>query len=323
MKAAVYYRYGSPEELKIKNIQKPVPKEEEVLINVYAASINSWDWDLLQGKPLLSRIGGLRRPRYRILGADAAGIVESTGEKVRQLQPGDRVFGDLSGSGWGGFAEYVTAPEHVLARMPENMSFQEAAALPQAAVLAMQGLRCKRPVEKGEKVLINGAGGGVGTFAVQMAKASGAEVTGVDRAEKLEMLQSIGADHVIDYRLRDYTKEQERYNRIIDITAQRSIIENRNALQAGGIYLMIGGKTAYILQLMMLGAIFSRTTSKTTGLLLHKPNKEDLEHILEFVESGKVTPVIDRQFPLKKTAEAFQYFGKGMHAGKVIIKIRE
>lgn len=321
MKAIVYNKYGSPDVLAFMDVEKPTAKDNEVLIKVYASSINSWDWDLLRGKPILARIGGLLKPQYNILGADVAGRVEAVGPDVKLLQPGDEVYGDLSGCGWGGFAEYVCVPEHALALKPVNMTFEEVAAVPQAAVLAFQGLHYKGQIPQGHKVLINGAGGGVGTFAVQIAKSYGAEVTAVDSSPKLEMLRSIGADHVIDYKQDDYTKNGQHYDLILDVVGRHSIFASRRALHPNGTYVMIGGTTPRIFQAMLLGPLISSRSSKKIGLLFHKPNKQDLDMLRELFESGKVVPIVDRRYPLSEVADAIRYYGEGNVQGKVVITV--
>jgi NADPH:quinone reductase-like Zn-dependent oxidoreductase len=324
MKAIVYTKYGLPDVLQLNEVEKPIPKDNEVLIKVHAASVNSWDWDLLRGTPLVNRLMfGLLKPKTKILGVDIAGRVEAVGRNVKQFQPGDEVFGDISGCGWGGFAEYVCVPENALALKSANMTFEEVAAVPQAAVLALQGLRYKRQIQKGQKVLINGAGGGVGTFAVQIATSVGAAVTGVDSARKLDMLRSIGADQVIDYTQEDFTKNGQRYDLILDVVAYRSIFDYKRALSPKGIYVMVGGSTARIFQIMFLGPWISMTTSKKMGILMHKPNKKDLNFMKELFEAGKVVPVIDRRYPLNEVAEALRYFGKGHAKGKVVITLEE
>lgn len=321
MKAVVYTKYGPPNVLKLKEVEKPTPKDQEVLVKVHASSINSWDWDLLRGKPFLARMGGLLKPKNRIIGADIAGRVEEVGRNVEQLQPGDEVFGDISGCNWGGFAEYVCADENALALKSATMPFDEAASVPQAAVLALQGLRYKGQVQRGHKVLINGAGGGVGTFAVQIAKSIGAEVTGVDSTKKLGMLRSIGADYVIDYTQEDFTRNKERYDLIIDVVANRSIFNYKRILNPKGIYVMVGGSTARIFQMMLLGPWISITTNKNMGILIHKPNKEDLIDMNTFFESGQVVPVIDRRYPLSEVPDALRYFGGGHTQGKIVITL--
>jgi len=319
MKAIVYERYGSPDVLELKEVEKPVPKDNEILIKVYAASVNDWDWGLLRGKPFVNRLlFGLLKPKIKILGVDIAGQVEAVGRNVKKFQPGDEVFGDISGCGWGGFAEYVCALENALSLKPASITFEEAAAVPQAAVLALQGLRDKRQIQPGQKVLINGAGGGAGTFAVQIAKSFGAEVTGVDSTSKLDMMRSIGADQVIDYTREDFTKNGQRYDLILDFAAYHSIFDYKRALSPKGIYVMVGGSSARIFQVMFLGPWISMTGSKKMGILMHKPNK-DLAFMKELFEAGKVVPIIDRRYPLNETAEALRYFGEGHARGKVVI----
>jgi NADPH:quinone reductase-like Zn-dependent oxidoreductase len=237
MKAIVYEKYGPPDVLQLKEVKKPTPKDDEVLVKVRAASVNSWDWDLLRGTPFLNRIPGLLKPQFKILGADIAGRVEAVGRDVKQLQPGDEVFGDISRCGWGGFAEYVCAREDVLALKPAGMTFEEAAAVPQAAIVALQGLRNKGQIQPGQKVLINGASGGIGTFAVQIAKSSGAEVTGVCSTRNLDMVRSIGADHVIDYTQEDFTQSGETYDVIFDIVGKGSFSGCIRSLKQNGRYL--------------------------------------------------------------------------------------
>lgn len=321
MKAIVYHKYGSPDVLELKEVEKPTPRDNEVLVKVHAASVNSWDWDLLTGT-FQGRLGAFRKPKYKILGADIAGKVEAVGSNVKQFQPGDEVFGDISGfraRDWGGFAEYVCASENILALKPASMTFEEAAAVPQAGVLALQGLRDKRQIQPGQKVLINGAGGGVGTFAVQMAKLYGAEVTGVDSTKKLDMLRSLGADHVIDYTQEDFTKNGQRYDFILAVVGNRSIFDYNQALSPKGIYVMVGGSTALIFQLLFLGSWISMTGRKKMTILAHKPNKKDLTFMTELFEAGKVVPVIDKCYPLSEVPEALRYFGEGHAQGKVII----
>ena len=321
MKAIVYHKYGSPDVLELQEVDKPDVKDDEVLVRIHAASVNDWDWGLLRGKPFTNRVVfGLLKPRRKILGVDIAGRVEAVGENVKQFQSGDEVFGDISRCGWGGFAEYVCARENALALKPASMTFDEAAAVPQAAVLALQGLRYKGQIQPGQKVLINGAGGGAGTFAVQIAKSFGAEVTGVDSTSKLDMMRSIGADHVIDYTQEDFTKNGQRYDRIVDMAAHHSTFDYKRALSPKGIYGVIGGSTPRILQTVFLGPWISLIGSKKMGLVLHKPN-EGLAFMKELFEAGKVVPVIDRRYPLNEVPEAFRYFGEGQAKGKVVITV--
>ena len=321
MKAIVYTKYGPPDVLELKEVEKPVPKDNEVLVKVHAASVNDWDWGLLRGKPFMNRLFfGLLKPKIKTIGCDIAGRVVAIGKNVKKFSPGDEVFGDISGCGWGGFAEYVCALENAVALKPASITFEEAAAVPQAAVLALQGLRDKRQIQPGQKVLINGAGGGAGTFAVQIAKSFGAEVTGVDSTRKLDMVRSIGADQVIDYTQEDFTKSGQRYDLILDMAAHHSIFDYKRALNPKGIYVMVGGSTARIFQAMLLGPLISMTTSKKMGILAHKPNKS-LDFMKELFEAGKVKAVIDRSYPLSEVPEALRYFGEGHARGKIVITV--
>ena len=321
MKAIVRSEYGSPDVLQFKEVAKPTPEGSEVLVRVHASSVNMADVDYLLGRPKIARLGtGLRRPRHSGLGLDVAGQVEAVGKNVTRFQPGDEVFGDLTEYGFGAFAEYVCAPEAAFASKPANLTFEEAATVPQAAVMALQGLRGKRRIQPGHKVLINGAGGNVGPFAVQIAKSFGAEVTGVDHTNKLGMLRSIGADHVIDYTQEDYTKSGQRYDRILDVAAHRSIFESKPALRPNGVYVMVGGSMAQMFQAILLGPLISMTGSKKMGIYMGKPfNQDDVVFIKEHLETGKVTPVIDRSYPLSEVPEALRYQEQGHARGKIVI----
>lgn len=319
MKAAIYTQYGPPEVIAVKEVPTPTPKNDEVLVKVHAASVNSWDWDLVRGKPYVYRLlFGLPKPKHPIIGSDIAGKVEAVGKDVTQFQPGDEVFGDISGNNFGAFAEYTCARENVLAIKPSQMTFEKAAAIPQAAVLALQGLR-QGHIEEGKKVLINGAGGGVGTFAVQMAKSWGAEITGVDSAEKLEMLRALGASHVIDYRQSDFTQQKHQYDLILDMITRHSPFDYRRVLTPTGRYVMVGGLAHRILQLALLSPLLSKANGQNLGLLVHRPNPEDLNTIAAMIVNGQVTPVIDQCFPLSKVSEAIRYLGEGHAQGKVVI----
>jgi len=320
MKAIVYTRYGTPDVLELREVEKPTPKDDEVLIRVHAASINDWDWGLLQGIPFVNRLSfGLLRPKKTILGSDVAGRIEEVGKNATQLQPGDAVYGDLSGT-WGGFAEYVCARENALALKPASMTFDEAAAIPQAAMLALQGLRDKGHIQQGQKLLINGAGGGVGTFAVQIAKLYGVEVTGVDSSGKLDMLRSMGFDQVIDYTREDFTRKGQCYDLILDVKTNRSIFDYMRALSSNGSYVTVGGSSGRLLQAVFLGPWISMFTKKSVRIVLLKPNK-DLAYMNELFEAGKVRPVIDGSYKLSEVPEAMRYFGEGNHKGKVVITL--
>ena len=320
----VLTKYGSPDFFQLKEVKKPTAKDNEVLIKVIAASVNSWDWEMLIAKPFVNRLlAGLIKPtKIKILGCDIAGQVEAIGRNVKHFQPGDEVFGDLSSCGWGGFAEYVCAPENALALKPESLTFEQAAAVPQAGLLALQGLRDKGHIQSGQRVLINGAGGGVGTFAVQMAKSFGAEVTGVDSTEKLEIMRSLGADHVIDYTQEDFTKNGQHYDLILDIQGRHSIFDYKRALSPKGIYVMVGGSSTLVNQLMFLGPFITLTSSKKMGLLLHKANR-GMDFMKEFLEAGRVKPVIDSRYPLSEVANALRYFSEGHVKGKVVITLEQ
>jgi NADPH:quinone reductase-like Zn-dependent oxidoreductase len=320
MKAIVCTKYGSPDVLQLKEVAKPTPKDNEVLAKVHAASANAYDWHLLTADSFLVRLGGggLLKPKNTILGADIAGRVEAVGRNAKQFQPGDEVFGDISGCGNGGFAEYVCARENALALKPASMTFEEAAAVPMAALTALQGLRDKGQIQPGQKVLINGASGGVGTFAVQIAKSFGAEVTGVCSTRNLDMVRSIGADQVIDYTQEDFTKDEQRYDLILAANGYHSILDYKRALSPKGICVTTGGSMAQIFQAMLLGPWISMTGSKKMRMLAAKPNK-DLAFMKELLEAGKVVPVIDRRYPLSEVPEALRYLGEGHAKGKVVI----
>src|SRR4028118_2146712 len=320
MRSIVYTEYGLPDVLQLKEVERPTPKDNEVLIKVHAVSVNASDWESLRGRPLYARLRGLRKPRKRILGSDIAGQVEAVGTNVKQFQLGDEVFGDILDY-MGGFAEYVCAPENKLALKPASMTFEEAAAIPQAAVIALQGMRDKGQVQSGQRVLINGAGGGAGTFAVQLGKLYGAEVTGVDNTGKLNFMRSLGADHVIDYTREDFTKNGERYDLILDVVAHRSVFAYKRALRSNGSYFLAGGSVATIFQILLLGAWIRATTGKRIRILAVQPNTEDVDYMKELIEAGKVAPVIDKTYPLSEVPEAIGYVGEGDARGKVVITV--
>lgn len=324
MQAIVYTTYGSPDVLQLKDIEKPTPKDNEVLVEVHAASANPLDWHLMRAEPFLARLeNGLLKPKNTKLGADIAGQVEAVGRNVTQFQVGDQVFGGITIKELGGFAEYVCAPEELLALKPAKITFEQAAAVPIAAFTALQGLRNKGQIQPGQKVLINGASGGVGTFAVQIAKSFGTEVTGVCSTRNLDMVRSIGADHVIDYTQADFTKTGQRYDLIFDAVGNRSVSDYKRALSPNGICAVAGFTTlSRLFQVIFLGAWASRTGSKKIGLMeTAKPNQKDLAFLKELLEAGKVVPVIDRCYPLREVPEAIRYLEAGHARGKVVITV--
>lgn len=318
MKAIVYTERGPPPVFKQIDIEIPVPKDDEVLIKIHAASINSWDWELMRYKPSRVSLGKLSDPRYKILGVDIAGIVKSTGKNVSQFKPGDAVFGDICNSGWGGYAEYVCASENSLTLKPEKWTFEEAAATPQAGLLALQGLLNYGEIKSGLKILINGAGGGVGTFAIQIAKHYGAEVTGVDNSSKLDFMKSLGADHVIDYTKEDFTKNGKTYDIILDVKATRSLSKIRHSLRPKGKCFLIGG----VMSKIFMAVFFGSLASKKVKLVLYKPNK-DLQMLIDLIEAGKVKPIIDKSYSLSEVGKGIQYLGEGHAKGKIVIVVRK
>jgi len=320
MKAVVYEKYGPPDVLQFKEVEKPKPRENEVLVKVHAVSINDWDWGLLNGDSLVNRlINGLLKPRRKILGSDIAGVVEAVGKDVKQFHPEDEVFGDLSGK-WGGFAEYVCAPENMLAIKSTKMKFEEAAAIPQAGMLAVQGLIDNGHISQGQKLLINGAGGGVGTLGVQIAKQYGVEITGVDNTDKLELMRSLGFDYVIDYTKKDFTQTGQSYDLILDVKTNRSIFRYIKALKSNGIYITVGGSTVRLLQAFLFKPWIKLINKKDISIVALKQNK-DLAYFIELFEAGKLKPIIDGSFKLEEVPKALKMFGKGEHKGKLVITI--
>ena len=320
MKAIIFNKYGSPDDLKLEEIKQPVPGDDELLVKVHAASINAADWHIVRADPFFIRMFfGLLKPKYKIPGCDIAGRVEAVGRNVKQFQPGDEVFGDLSGCGWGAFAEYAIARENAVVLKPAGLKFEEAAAVPMAAVTALQGLRDKGNISSGQKVLINGASGGVGTFAVQIAKSFEAEVTGVCSTRNLETVLSIGADHAIDYTREDFTKKEQRYDLIFAVNGYHSITNYKRALNPGGTYVMVGGSGAQAFQALFLGPWISMTGNKKMRNVMQRPDRKDLAFLKGLLEEGKVVPVIDRRYPLSEVPEAIRYLEQGHSRGKVII----
>jgi NADPH:quinone reductase-like Zn-dependent oxidoreductase len=325
MQAAVRYRYGTPDGVvELKDLDRPVPADDQVLVRVRAASVNRADLDGLGPRPAFVRlIIGVRRPRDPRLGIDVAGVVESVGPNVTRFKPGDEVFADLYGFGGGTFAEFVCAPERAFQAMPAGMTFEEAAALPHSAILAVQGLRLRnsRSIRPGDKVLIDGASGNVGPFAVQIAKSRGAEVTGVCSTDKMDFVRSLGVDHVLDYTKVDYTTTGERYDWILDTDSHHSILRIRRALRPNGVYVTLGGMGLPILRALLFGPVISAATDKWMGLLLWwKPfNPDDVETLKELIAAGSVKPVIDRRFPLSEVVAALRWVDDGHARGKVVI----
>lgn len=320
MKAIVSTKYGSPNDLQLKEVDKPIPSGNEVLVKIHAASLNFGNIVLLKGKPFLARFAfGMLKPKFSIPGGDIAGTVEAIGKDITQFQVGDDVFGDLSSCGWGGFAEYVTVPENSLALKPANISFEEAAATPMAGATALQGLRDKGNIKSGQKVLIYGASGGVGTFAVQIAKSFGAEVTGVCSTRNVEILWRLGADHIIDYKKDDFNKRTEHYDVILGVNGSHPISAYKRLLKPNGIFVHVGGSSSQLFQTLVFGPFMSMTGDKKLTNLLQRAKQEDLQALKSLLEAGKVKPVIDRSYKLSEVPEAFKYFEKGHSQGKVII----
>ena len=324
MKAAVLDRYGSPDLVEVREVDRPTPADDQVLVRVRAASVNRADLDGISPRPGFVRLFiGLRAPRNIRLGIDVAGVVEAVGPNASRFKPGDEVFADLFGFGQGAFAEYVCAAEKAFSSMPAGMTFEDAATLPHSAILAVQGLRLRsgRTPSAGDRVLIDGASGNVGPFAVQIAKALGAEVTGVCSTAKVDLVRSLGADHVIDYTKVDYTQTGERYDWILDTDSHHSIFRIRHALRPDGVYVTLGGTASPILQAMLLGAVISKAAGKSMGLLLWwKPfNADDVAALKQLIAAGTVKPVIDRRFPLSAIVEALNWVNDGHARGKVVI----
>lgn len=322
MQAVVYTQYGTPDVLRLQTIEKPTPADDEVLVRVHAVSINAADWHLLTADIFLIRlIGGLLRPKHKILGADIAGRVEATGSQVTQFQPGDEVYGDLSSCGWGGMAEYVAVPAHALAAKPAGLTFEQAAAVPLAGLTALQGLRDVGQIERGKKVLIQGASGGVGTFAVQLARWFGAEVTAVCSTSKIEMVRGLGADHVIDYTREDFTRSGQQYDLILGVNGYHPLAAYKRSLSPQGIYVMAGGKPAQMFEALLLSGWMSRGGGRKLKTLSAKPDPQDLAFMSELLEAGHIVPVVDRCYPLSEAADAMRHLGEGHARGKVVITV--
>lgn len=321
MKAIVRTRYGSPDVLRLSEVERPVPKDDEVLVKIHAASVNALDWHLMRGKPFLARTGGngLRKPKDQRLGVDFAGRVEAVGSNVTRLHVGDEVVGSRMGA----FAEYVCSAENKVVPKPANLSFEAAAAVPVAALTALQGLRDCGQIQPGQQVLINGASGGVGTFAVQIAKAFGADVTAVCSTANVDMARAIGVDHVVDYTREDFTQSGRRYDLILGVNGYHPISAYRRALRPDGVYVMAGASNAHLmqalLQVMLLGPVVSKAGRQKVRSFIAKITHEDLVFVKELLEAGKVVPVIDRRYPLSEAADAIRYLEAGHARGKVVI----
>jgi NADPH:quinone reductase-like Zn-dependent oxidoreductase len=320
MKAVVYTRYGPPDELRLTDVEKPTPKRNEVLVKVHAVSINASDWELLRGKPLYTRIVGPFRPRVNTLGSDIAGRVEAVGPDATLFKPGDEVFADAL-SHMGGFAEYSCVPESILAPLPAGLTYTQASALPQAGAIALQGIREKGNVQAGQRVLINGAGGGSGMFAIQLAKLHGAEVTGVDNAEKLDFMRSLGADHVIDYTREDFTRNGHTYDLILDVAAYRSAKAYRRSLARGGRYFYVGGSVRTLFSVLLIGPVTGRGAEQKVRMLVVRQGAKNVGPLVELCQEGKINIVIDRRFALSEVPEALRYHGEGHAKGKVVIVV--
>lgn len=324
MQAIVYEKYGSPDVLQLREIEKPTPQDNEVLVQVHAVSLNQYDWHLLTADIFLVRLmgGGLLKPKHGAPGADIAGVINAVGKNVTQFHVGDAIYAEIGSAGAGGCAEYVCVPETLLVHKPKNISFAEAAAVPMAALTALQGLRDVGKIQAGQTVVIQGAAGGVGTFAVQLAKLFGANVTAVCSTRNLEQARALGADYVIDYTKEDFTKNGQSYDLILAVNGFHPLADYKRALAPNGIYIMAGGTAGQIFQAMLLGAWMSRD-GKKMGNVSAKPNQTDLMYLKEQIEAGKIKPVIDRRYPLRETAEAMRYLGQGHARGKIVITVQE
>lgn len=319
MKSLIFRKYGTTNDLEVKDVAMPTCTNNEVLIKIHAASVNDWDWGLLRGQPLINKIlFGIFRPNVKTLGVDISGTIEFAGTNTSRFKKGDEVLGDISAYKWGGFAEYVCVKEDLVELKPPKMSFEEAAAIPQAGVLAIQSFHDIIKIQPGQHLLINGAGGGCGTIAIQIAKQLGAIVTGVDKSSKLNTIRELGADHVIDYTKEDFTKNIQTYDFILDFSGHHPLLDYRRSLKEKGIYILVGGASNLILKCMFFGPIISSLGSKKFKILQHKPNKY-LDKLCSIYEEGNLKIIIDKTFPLDQAPEALDYFGSGMAKGKVII----
>ncbi|MDR9366736.1 MAG: NAD(P)-dependent alcohol dehydrogenase [Balneolaceae bacterium] len=323
MKAILLKKYGTPYDLTIGKVAKPVPKHNEVLVRVHSASINDWDWGLVRGKPFVIRLFfGLRKPKIQIPGVDISGKIEALGSNVSSFEIGDEIYCDLSDCGLGGFAEYVCVPEKILSKKPSNISYSDASALPHAGVLALQGLVEKGKVRSGQSVLINGAGGGVGTLGIQILKSYGVKVTGVDSDKKLGLMKSLGFDSVMDFKKTDFTATGDKYDLILDAKSNRSVFKYARSLKKNGTYVTVGGSMVRLIEIALMGSLISLFTSKKLSVLILEPNK-GLDRISKLAEKGQMKPVIDGPHPFDKIPELIQYFGECKHLGKIVVEMDE
>ena len=321
MKAFVFEKYGLPNVLQLKEVAKPIPNENEVLVKIHSASINDWDWGLVRGKPFVIRlIYGLKKPKIKIPGVDVSGKIEAVGGKVSSFKIGDKIYCDLSECGFGGFAEYVCVPEKNLSKKPTNISYNDASALPHAGLLALQGLMEKGKVKSGQNILINGAGGGVGTLGIQILKLYELKVTGVDSDEKLGLMKSMGFDSVIDYKKVDFTDNGEKYDLILDTKSNRSVFKYARSLKKNGTYITVGGSMYRLFEILLIGSLLSLFTDKKLSVLNLRPNK-GLDRNSKLVEKGQIKPVIDGPYGFDEIPELIQYFGEGKHLGKIVVEI--
>jgi NADPH:quinone reductase-like Zn-dependent oxidoreductase len=320
MQAIVYETYGSPDLLRLTELPTPTPTADQLLIKIHAVSINGSDRENLIGKPLYTRITGLRKPGNPILGSDIAGTVAAVGKNHTEFKVGDELFGELPGY-HGGFAEYVCTSGETLAKKPANLTFAQAAAIPQAGTIALRGIRVKGQVQPGQKVLINGAGGSAGSFAIQLAKLAGAEVTGVDGPEQLAFMRSLGADHVIDYTKEEFTTSGKTYDLILDMIAHRSVFALPRALRPNGTYYVTGGAVGVIFQTLLLGGLIKRTSGKNIRMLVVPQNRSDVVAVTALCAAGEIVPVIDRAYALHEVPDAMRYVADGHAKGKVVITI--
>ena len=321
MKSIIFNKYGDSEILKIGEKNKPNPKKGEVLLSIKSSSVNDWDWGLLRGQPFINRLlFGLIKPKVKSLGIDVSGIVESTGEGVKDLEIGTEVYGDISAENWGGYAEYVCVKEKALKIKPRNISHEESASIPHSGVLAIQSYLDYKEIKTGDEILINGAGGGAGTLAIQLGKYYKARITGVDKKIKFEMMEKLGVDELIDYQKTDFTKLNRTYDLIIDFAGSHGLLDYKKSLKKGGLYLLVGGQSNLIIKTLLFGQILSKFTDKEFKVLMHEPNKH-LDKLTKLIEEEVIKPIVGKVYKLEEVSQGLDYFGSGECTGKVIIKV--